>query len=67
MQELTVNGKPIRSNNKPWCARCGLLIVDANRTEWEVFVKDNKGCTVTQPICVFCQEKENAEGKKEED
>jgi hypothetical protein len=62
--DLAIDGQPIQSNNKPWCARCGLPIVDANRTDWEVFVKDEDGKIFTQPICIFCQAKEGAGGKK---
>jgi hypothetical protein len=62
--DLAIDGQPIQSNNKPWCARCGLPIVDANRTDWEVFVKDEDGKIFTQPICAFCQAKEGAGEKK---
>lgn len=65
--DLAIDGQPIQSNHKPWCARCKLPIVDANRTDWEVFVKDEDGKIRTQPICVFCQENEGKGGKKAED
>jgi hypothetical protein len=59
-KELMVNNKPISSNDKPLCARCGQPIVDANKTDWEVFVTEN----ITQPICVFCEtEESNITGK----
>ena len=64
---LCINGEPIHSNDKPWCVRCGQLIVDANKSYWEVFVKDAAGNVRTQSICVFCNEIEISNGGKKQE
>lgn len=56
-EDLAVNGKPIRSNDKRVCARCGLPIDQVTDSGWEVFVEAG----TTQPICVFCEDKEKHE------
>jgi len=67
MKELGIGGQAIRQSEKTWCARCNQPIVDANRSGWEVFIKDDNGEILTQPICVFCNETDLAAGKKEQE
>ncbi len=62
-KELGINGQPIHSNEKPWCARCKQPIVEANDSGWEVFVGDGK---ITQPICIFCDAEDDGSGEKNE-
>lgn len=57
VETLGVNGEAIQSNSKRVCARCGLLIDAITDSGWEVFVEAG----TTQPICVFCEDKEKRE------
>ena len=55
---LNIDGNT--SNNKKVCLRCGVLIDKTTDSGWEAFVD---GIT-TQPICIWCDEKDAAGGPK---
>lgn len=42
----------IRSNDRPYCARCGDVITAENDSGWEAFVGDG---TITQSLCKWCK------------
>jgi len=56
-ETLGVNGRAIRSNGQKTCIRCGLPIDEITDSGWEFFNKDG----TSQPICVFCNDKEKNE------
>lgn len=47
----SINLDDIKSNNLPYCCRCGMPISKHNDSGWEGFVGDG---TITQPICNPC-------------